>query len=80
MVTSLMEPMQCGDERRNAALLDASHPLNGVDYVEYRRDTGESPATLTGIASKSPSSSRRTQHSSRRRSSSTAASGSSGSR
>jgi hypothetical protein len=43
MVTSLMEPMQCGDERRNAALLDASHPLNGVDYVEYRRDTGVVP-------------------------------------
>lgn len=32
------EPLWCDDERRNAVLAAPSHPLNGVDYVEYRRD------------------------------------------
>ncbi|MDP9422448.1 MAG: hypothetical protein M3Q19_06380 [Pseudomonadota bacterium] len=33
------EPMWCADERRNAILAAPSHPLNGIDYVEYRRDS-----------------------------------------
>ncbi len=38
MVVSRHEPMHCADERRNGALLVPAHPLNGVDFVEYRRD------------------------------------------
>lgn len=32
------EPLWCGDERRNAVLAAPAHPLNGIDFVEYRRD------------------------------------------
>lgn len=32
------EPLWCDDERRNVVLAAPSHPLNGIDYVEYRRD------------------------------------------
>lgn len=28
----------CGDERRSGILLDPAHPLNGVDFVEFRRE------------------------------------------
>lgn len=38
MVLSPSGELWCEDERRSATLLDAQHPLNGLDYVEYRRD------------------------------------------
>ena len=38
MVLSPFGELWCEDERRSATLLDAQHPLNGLDYVEYRRD------------------------------------------
>ena len=44
MVLSRHEPMQCDDERRDGFLRLGI--LNGVDYVEYRRDdlhTGTAP-------------------------------------
>jgi hypothetical protein len=28
----------CGDDRRSGILLAPTHPLNGIDYVEYRRE------------------------------------------
>lgn len=28
----------CGDERRSGILLEPAHPLNGVDFVEFRRE------------------------------------------
>lgn len=34
------EPLWCDDERRNAAIRAPAHPLNGLDFVEYRRDPG----------------------------------------
>ena len=37
MSISLSGYLQCTDERRSAVLRGASHPLNGIDYVEYRR-------------------------------------------
>lgn len=30
--------VQCADERRGGVLLDPAHALNGIDFVEYRRD------------------------------------------
>lgn len=33
------EPLWCDDERRDAVLTAPAHPLNGIDFVEYRRDT-----------------------------------------
>jgi len=30
--------LQCGDERRSGILLDPAHPLNGIDFVEFRRE------------------------------------------
>jgi hypothetical protein len=44
MVVSPHEPMECDDERRDGFLLAPSHPLNGLDYVEYRRDDLAPPA------------------------------------
>lgn len=38
MVISREEPLWCNDERRNAVLRAPGHPLNGVDFVEYRFD------------------------------------------
>jgi hypothetical protein len=38
------EPLWCDDERRDAVLAAPSHPLNGVDFVEYRRDLLAPPA------------------------------------
>ena len=38
------EPLWCADERRDGVLEAPSHPLNGVDYVEYSRDTAAPPA------------------------------------
>lgn len=38
------EPLWCDDERRNAVLEAPLHPLNGVDFVEYRRDPLALPA------------------------------------
>ncbi len=40
MVLSISGELWCEDERRGAVLLDAAHPLNGLDFVEYRRDPG----------------------------------------
>jgi hypothetical protein len=31
--------VKCADERRSGVLLDLSHPLNGIDFVEYRRES-----------------------------------------
>ncbi len=39
MVLSPGGEMWCKDDRRSAVLLDAAHPLNGLDFVEFRRDT-----------------------------------------
>jgi hypothetical protein len=36
----------CEDERRSGVLRDANHPLNGIDYVEYRRDLANPPGRL----------------------------------
>jgi hypothetical protein len=30
--------LQCDDERRSGVLLDPAHPLNGIDFVEFRRE------------------------------------------
>lgn len=30
--------LQCTDERRSGVLLDPAHPLNGIDFVEFRRE------------------------------------------
>ena len=38
MVLSPGGEMWCQDDRRSAVLLDAAHPLNGLDFVEFRRD------------------------------------------
>ncbi len=38
MVLSPGGEMWCEDDRRSRVLLDAAHPLNGLDYVEFRRD------------------------------------------
>jgi hypothetical protein len=38
MVVSRSGELWCEDERRSAVLLDPAHPLNGLDYVEFRRD------------------------------------------
>ncbi|MGL4961290.1 MAG: hypothetical protein ACRC67_08650 [Inquilinus sp.] len=43
-MTRREEPLWCDDERRNDVLADPAHPLNGVDYVEYRRDILAPPA------------------------------------
>jgi hypothetical protein len=32
------EPLWCDDEQRNAVLAAPAHPLNGIDFVEYRRN------------------------------------------
>src|SRR5688572_20442868 len=33
--------LQCGDERRSGVLLDPAHPLNGIDFVEFRREPAD---------------------------------------
>ncbi|MGI8570691.1 MAG: hypothetical protein ACR2KT_17400 [Methylocella sp.] len=38
------KPLWCDDERRNALLAAPAHPLNGVDFVEFRRDLLAPPA------------------------------------
>lgn len=38
------EPLWCDDERRNAFLTAPAHPLNGIDFVEFRRDLLAPPA------------------------------------
>jgi hypothetical protein len=30
--------LRCEDERRSGVLLDPAHPLNGIDFVEFRRE------------------------------------------
>jgi hypothetical protein len=30
--------LECGDERRSGVLRDPAHPLNGIDFVEFRRE------------------------------------------
>ena len=40
MVLSRSGELWCEDERRSGVLLDPAHPLNGLDFVEYRRDPG----------------------------------------
>ena len=37
MVLARSGNLWCEDERRSGVLLDPAHPLNGLDYVEYRR-------------------------------------------
>ncbi len=32
--------LQCVDERRSSVLRAAAHPLNGIDFVEFRREPG----------------------------------------
>jgi hypothetical protein len=32
--------LQCDDERRSGVLRDPAHPLNGIDFVEFRREPG----------------------------------------
>src|SRR4029453_10427415 len=32
--------LQCEDERRSGVLRDPAHPLNGIDFVEFRRELG----------------------------------------
>jgi hypothetical protein len=32
--------LQCFDERRSGVLRKAAHPLNGIDFVEFRREAG----------------------------------------
>ena len=32
--------LQCEDERRAGVLRDPAHPLNGIDFVEFRREPG----------------------------------------
>ncbi|CAN7553181.1 hypothetical protein [Mesorhizobium sp. LjNodule214] len=34
----------CEDERRSGILLNPAHPLNGIDFIEYRRDLLAVPA------------------------------------
>ena len=38
MVVSRSGLIWCEDERRSGVLREPAHPLNGIDYVEYRRD------------------------------------------
>ena len=38
------EPLWCDNERRDAILSASVHPLNGVDFVEFRRDLLAPPA------------------------------------
>ena len=51
--------LQCEDERRAGVLLDPAHPLNGIDFVEFRREPGNrfildvtflKPAPAAGVA------------------------------
>ena len=37
-VLSADDTLQCEDERRSGVLLDPAHPLNGIDFVEFRRE------------------------------------------
>src|SRR5829696_5964123 len=37
MIMSLDGRIWCEDDRRSGVLRDPAHPLNGVDFVEYRR-------------------------------------------
>lgn len=39
-VLSADSTLQCEDERRSGVLLDPAHPLNGIDFVEFRREPG----------------------------------------
>jgi hypothetical protein len=38
MILSRSGLVWCEDERRSGFLLDTDHPLNGIDFVEFRRD------------------------------------------
>jgi hypothetical protein len=38
MILSRSGLVYCADERRSGILLDAGHPLNGVDFIEFRRN------------------------------------------
>jgi hypothetical protein len=44
MVLSRSGLIYCQDERRSGLLADPGHPLNGVDFVEFRRDLLATPA------------------------------------
>ena len=39
-VRSADDTLECGDERRSGVLREAAHPLNGIDFVEFRREPG----------------------------------------
>jgi hypothetical protein len=49
MVVSRHEHMKCDEERRNGALIAPAHPLNGVDFIEYRRDDLAPPVSGEGL-------------------------------
>ena len=44
MVFSRNNMIGCEDERRSGILSDPAHPLNGIDYVEFRRNLLAPPA------------------------------------
>lgn len=37
MVVSRDKMLGCGDERRSGVLRNPDHPLNGIDFVEFRK-------------------------------------------
>ena len=44
-VLSADDTLLCEDERRSGVLLDPAHPLNGIDFVEFRREPAIPPFT-----------------------------------
>src|SRR5688572_17255769 len=44
----------CEDERRSGVLRQPGHPLNGIDFVEYRRDPITPPGALEVTFLKAP--------------------------
>jgi hypothetical protein len=43
--------VQCDDERRSGVLRDPAHPLNGIDFVEFRREPGKLVLEVTFLKS-----------------------------
>ena len=37
-VLSAQGTLQCDDDRRSGVLRNPAHPLNGIDFVEFRRE------------------------------------------
>ncbi len=42
---SANDTLLCEDDRRSGVLLDPAHPLNGIDFVEFRREPAIPPFT-----------------------------------